>query len=166
MKIVASLTLMTCVTLMACGPDDGPIVAQAPTQSTQDSPQTGSVTLTRDALSRINDYRAQADAAFLKASPTLASVARAHATDLFTTGSFSHTGPDGSSVGDRARRAGYGFCYIAENIAQGPQTIEEVLSGWMFSPGHRRNMLNPQAEDVGLARRGGLWVMVLGRSGC
>ncbi|QYX56128.1 CAP domain-containing protein [Roseovarius sp. SCSIO 43702] len=164
MKLTAPGLLALGLALAACGPQDGPVTTRPTTIGASDSAQAGDVT--RDALARINDYRAQAGAPPLRLDATLARVASAHATEMFTSGRFSHTGADGSSVGDRVRRAGYGFCFVAENIAQGPSGVDEVLSGWMQSPGHRRNMLNPQADGVGLARRGDLWVMVLGRPGC
>jgi uncharacterized protein YkwD len=71
------------------------------------------------------------------------------------------------AVGDRVRRQGYGFCFVAENIAKGQGSLERVLNGWLASPGHRRNILASQAREFGLVRGpGNLWVMVLGKPGC
>lgn len=115
----------------------------------------------------INTVRAAEARAPLAVSDVLTRAAESHARDLARTGRFSHVGRDGSSVGDRVRREGYGFCFVAENIAKGQGTPEEVLRGWMASPGHRRNLLDPRAAQFGLVRGAGrLWVMVLGRDGC
>lgn len=115
----------------------------------------------------MNATRAEAGRGALEVNAKLTQAAAAHARDLAKTGSFSHTGSDGSTVGDRVRRAGYGFCFVAENIAKGQGSLDQVLNGWKASPGHRRNILAKQAREFGLVRGpGNLWVMVLGRSGC
>ncbi|MCR9113638.1 MAG: CAP domain-containing protein [Rhodobacteraceae bacterium] len=100
-------------------------------------------------------------------SGRLTDAAAAHAGDMARRGFFSHTGSDGSSIGDRVRAQGYGFCFVAENIAKGQGSLEQVLADWANSTGHRRNMLAPEAREFGLVRGpGNLWVMVLGRPGC
>jgi len=99
--------------------------------------------------------------------PRLDAAAAAHARDMRENGFFSHTGSDCASAGDRVRRAGYGYCFVAENLARGPARIERVLEGWMRSPGHRRNLLTVEARDFGFHQGpGGHWVLVLGRPGC
>ena len=115
----------------------------------------------------INAERTKAGLRALEPSQALSRAAAAHASDLAQAGQFSHSGSDGSSVGQRVRRQGYGFCFVAENIAKGQGSLDEVLRGWMASEGHRRNMLAKPARDFGLVRGPGhLWVMVLGQSGC
>lgn len=119
------------------------------------------------ARDHINASRAEAGRSPLRVNRQLTQAAAAHARDLADTGTFSHTGSNGSSVGDRVRGQGYGFCFVAENIAKGQGTLEQVLTGWMASEGHRRNMLASQAREFGLVRGpGNLWVMVLGKPGC
>ncbi|SEK97311.1 Cysteine-rich secretory protein family protein [Roseovarius nanhaiticus] len=103
----------------------------------------------------------------LETSAALARAASAHAEDMATNGFFSHTGSNGSGIGDRARAAGYGFCFIAENIAKGQGSLDQVIEGWMGSTGHRRNILAENAREFAVARGdGAIWVMVLGRPGC
>lgn len=122
--------------------------------------------LSRQALDAVNSYRAQYSQPLLRTNGRLAAAAASHAADMAATDGLSHTGSDGGDVADRARAAGYDYCFIAENIAQGPQDIPEALAGWMASPGHRQNMLNPRAREMALAQRGAYWVMVLGERGC
>lgn len=115
----------------------------------------------------LNELRAQKGLVPLSASAKLTTAARKHAQDMARRGFFSHEGSNGSSVGDRVRRQGGGFCFVAENIAKGQGSLQEVVADWMASAGHRKNMLNRKAAEYGLARASGnIWVLVLGRSGC
>lgn len=115
----------------------------------------------------INSLREASGRAPLTVSGALTRAAAAHAGDMARSDRFSHTGRDGSSVGDRVRRQGYGYCFVAENIARGQAAPDEVLGDWMASPGHRRNLLDPRATGFALVRGPGrIWVMVLGRDGC
>ncbi|NBD29359.1 MAG: CAP domain-containing protein [Alphaproteobacteria bacterium] len=100
----------------------------------------------------------------LAEDPRLTAAARNYAGVMARTGHFSHTGPDGSSLSDRARAAGYP-CVRAENLAYGPMTDAQVISSWMASPGHRRNILLRDAREFGYGRAGDKMVLVLG-SGC
>jgi len=119
------------------------------------------------AMGWINAFRAQEGRGPLVASDALSRAAAAHARDMARKGVFSHAGSDGSDIGDRARRAGYRFCFIAENIAKGQRDVQAVLNGWAGSSGHRKNMLAREAQAVALVEAPGrIWVMVLGRDGC
>ncbi|PTX54125.1 uncharacterized protein YkwD [Litoreibacter ponti] len=97
----------------------------------------------------------------------LVAAAQAHATDMARTGRFSHTGSGGSQVSDRVQAQGFGYCYVAENIAQGQPSAAAAMASWMASPGHRRNNLSREARAFGAARGpGNHWVLVFGRDGC
>lgn len=113
------------------------------------------------------DIRSRNDLPALTVSDALVRAAGAHARDMAQNDFFSHTGSNGSGIGDRARAAGYGFCFIAENIAKGQGSLDEVMAGWMGSTGHRRNILSEGAREYAVVRgEGAIWVMVLGRPGC
>ena len=115
----------------------------------------------------IGAFRAEAGLAPLDWSPALQAAAEAHAADLARRRVLSHQGGDGSSAGDRARRAGYGWCLVAENLAWGQRDLAEVMQGWAGSPGHRANLLAEAAQQFGLARaQGHFWVLVIARPGC
>jgi hypothetical protein len=51
---------------------------------------------------------------------------------------------------ERLAEAGARFSMIAENIAFGPNS-QTIHTGWMNSPGHRGNILNPNLTAVGIA---------------
>lgn len=115
----------------------------------------------------LNGLRAEQGLGTVTPSPRLEEAAMAQALDMAQNGFFGHVGSDGSQVGDRARKAGYDWCAIAENIAQGPDELTEVLGAWARSAPHRRNLLRKDVKDYGLVRApGDIWVLVLGRAGC
>jgi uncharacterized protein YkwD len=39
----------------------------------------------------------------------------------------------------------------AENVASGQKSFSEAMRGWERSPEHKRNLLLPDAESVGVA---------------
>jgi uncharacterized protein YkwD len=84
-------------------------------------------------------------------NPLLAEAALSHVQDMATFNFFSHEGSDGLSVSNRADNVGYNWRAIGENIAAGQLDIEEVHQGWLDSPGHCRNIMNPIFTEVGAA---------------
>lgn len=64
------------------------------------------------------------------------------------------------SFGDRMARGGVSASAVAENIACGDLDSRSVVSTWLSSPGHRRNMLNGAYSYQGLARYGAFWVEI------
>ncbi|MGF1490839.1 MAG: CAP domain-containing protein [Prochloraceae cyanobacterium] len=100
----------------------------------------------------------------------LIEAAQKHTRDMANMRRISHTGSDGSQLADRVRRVGYRYSYIAENVAAGYRSPEAVVNGWMNSPGHRKNILNPNATEIGIGfvsiqgdRYGSYWTQVFGR---
>ncbi len=103
----------------------------------------------------------------LKQAAALERAALAHAQDMATRSYIGHKGPDGSMPADRATRAGYARVSIAENVAAGQTTAEEVVNKWLASPGHCANLMNPRYSDMGVAyavnpasEKGIYWVQV------
>lgn len=115
--------------------------------------------LRSDALRTVNQAREQAGLARLRPNPLLDRAAQEHACDMALSGRLSHTGSDGSQPPDRLRRAGYAFRTGAENVAVGFDSGAAVTAGWMASPGHRRNILDPAVTEAGF----GLAIGVAGR---
>ena len=118
-------------------------------------------------LAQVNALRAEAGAGPVAVDTRLTKAAAAHARDMAKKGYFSHTGANGSTPGQRAKKAGFGFCFIAENLAKGPRDLNTALAGWMKSPGHRKNLLDPRAVRYALIEGPErIWVMLLGADGC
>ncbi|MGK5678364.1 CAP domain-containing protein [Actinoplanes sp. URMC 104] len=87
----------------------------------------------------------------LRIDSRLVAAARAHSTDMVEHGFFDHTGSDGSNFVTREVRAGYPRNGAsAENIAWGYRTPQQVVTGWMNSAGHRKNILNCASTAVGV----------------
>jgi uncharacterized protein YkwD len=81
----------------------------------------------------------------------LTEAARVQARDMAKNNMLSHTGSDGSSPAQRATRAGYQWRVVGENVASGPTTPEEVMEGWLASPGHCENLMSPRFTEMGIA---------------
>jgi uncharacterized protein YkwD len=57
----------------------------------------------------------------------------------------------GASLPQRVAAVGYEWGYVAENLAAGYSTLDDAMSGWKSSAGHRRNLLSPYATEIGIA---------------
>lgn len=141
-----------------------PASAQAPQQADR-------------ALQLVNEVRARGarcgDRSFspappVKLSETLAGVALGHADDMAKHNYFEHEDLTGRSPADRVRAVGYQEKLVGENIAYGPKSAEEVVQGWLDSPGHCENIMDPRFAEMGIAyaaghaaRRGLFWVQLL-----
>lgn len=101
-------------------------------------------------LDLTNAARADNGLAPLKYVASLGTAAQLHSEDQAARGQLTHTGSDGSDPGDRIERAGYVWRTWAENAAAGYATADSVVNGWMNSPGHRANILNPKVTQIGL----------------
>lgn len=105
-----------------------------------------------------NAFRGEQGQHRLKADETLAATAQRFADYMARTGHYAHDA-DGRTPGQRLRAAGYDYCMVAENIAYAydsrgfrtPQLVDKLVDGWKASPGHRRNMLDPEATVTGVA---------------
>ena len=129
------------------------------------------------ALGLVNEARARgtrcgersfAPAPPVRLSGTLGGVALGHAADMAQHNYFEHQDLAGRSPADRVRAVGYQEKLVGENIAYGPKTADEVVQGWLDSPGHCANIMDPRFAEMGIAyaagrasKRGLYWVQVL-----
>jgi uncharacterized protein YkwD len=90
-------------------------------------------------------------AAPLSVSQELNAAAAGHARDMARKKFFEHRGSNGSQPRDRVRRAGYDSRLTGENIALGPESAEEVVAGWLASPGHCANIMDARFQQIGVA---------------
>jgi len=104
-----------------------------------------------------NQFRSQHERGELKVNPQLTRAAQDFADYLAKTDTFSHTA-DGKRPSQRISEHGYQFSMVAENIAwefdsTGYTTgvlARAFVSGWRHSPGHRRNMLDGDVDEIGV----------------
>ncbi len=111
-------------------------------------------------LEQVNAVRAQphqcggqsfAAAAPLVWNATLGAAAETHSRAMANGNFFAHQDRDGRTPGDRAELAGYNGRQIGENIAAGLDATRQVVDGWLSSPGHCANLMNPQFSELGAA---------------
>ncbi len=81
----------------------------------------------------------------------LASAAQSHSEDMASGDFFSHTGSDGSTVANRVTATAYSWRTVGENIYAGYTEAERAMTAWLDSPGHCRNILDPDFKEVGMA---------------
>lgn len=86
----------------------------------------------------------------LALSQGLSNAALAHSRDMAEHNRMSHEGSDGSTPAQRVTRARYKWRIVGENIAAGPTTPEEVMKGWLASPGHCQNLMDPRFTELGV----------------
>lgn len=102
-------------------------------------------------LAILNEARAKAGCNPLKLNSKLMAAAKTHARNMAEKNFFGHKGKDGGKPSSRVKRQGYKFHILAENIAAGQKSAEEVARSWLGSPGHRKNILNCKLKDTGIA---------------
>ena len=140
----------------------GPIAKQSLTFLTVKTEEKGSIPLeytqseqTVDRQSEqemfrlVNEERAKYGAGVLVWEENLAKVGRAHSKDMFERGYFSHYSPEGKDVGDRLDEAGIAYSIAGENLALAPN-VNRAHTGLMNSEGHRRNILDPAFNKIGI----------------
>jgi uncharacterized protein YkwD len=78
-------------------------------------------------------------------------VMQAHCREMALRGYFNHNTPEGLNPFQRLDAINPPFYTAAgENIAAGQDSPQAVVTGWMNSPGHRANILNPSFRRVGI----------------
>lgn len=103
----------------------------------------------------------------LEHDPGLANAARVHAIDMLERGYVDHVGPQGFDVGDRIgilhrTFVGGGGENIGEQTGIAVDELEpqlgplaaRIMDGFMQSPGHRENLLDPEYTHHGMAAVG------------
>lgn len=151
--------------------------ARAPTQMLAHESAPAATALAPRALRLVNQIRERgtrcgnrwfAPVRPVTLSATLSGVASGHALDMAEHNYFEHVDLAGQSPADRVRSVGYQEKLVGENIAYGPETVDEVVRGWLDSPGHCENIMDPRFAQMGIAvapgrsaRRGLYWVQVL-----
>jgi uncharacterized protein YkwD len=109
----------------------------------------------------VNDQRRQNGVAALEVDPGVTNAATKHSNNMARTGIFSHV-IDGKGPADRLRDENISFTAYDENIYSSwcqksgrsaydvHDFAQEAVSGWMNSPGHRANILNPDFTHTGI----------------
>lgn len=111
-------------------------------------------------LSSLNMIRADKGLKPLKLCNSLNKSAQDYAKEMATQNFYAHEGRDGSTPGERIQSAGYKWqsskssAGIAENIAAGQGSVQEVMRDWRSSTGHFKNMTGSKFVHVGFGMAG------------
>jgi hypothetical protein len=97
-----------------------------------------------------NATRDQGGLRQLEWDPALAEAAMKHCMRMAAEGPISHRYGGEPDLSERAGAAGAHFSLIEENIAVGSYP-GKIHQGWLDSPGHRANLLNPDIDRIGVA---------------
>lgn len=128
-------------------------VAQKPVQETTAPAKQAAGTISsieQQVLTLTNQERAKEGLKPLATDAALMNTARAKSADMSKNNYFSHTSPTLGSPFDQMKAKGIQYKAAAENIAMGQRTAEEVVKGWMNSPGHRANIMNGNLTHIGI----------------
>jgi uncharacterized protein YkwD len=144
---------------------------KAPKGALDDRDYTATALDPEKARDLINQYRHEKGLKPLRINSELTEAAKAHSRDLAKWDRISHYRSDGSNPWDRVKRVGYKARLAAENVGTGQVTFDEVLRGWKESPGHNKNLLLGDAQEMGLAlvqdpktEFKSFWTLVVGAS--
>ncbi len=103
-------------------------------------------------LAYTNAERYKAGEPLLETNPLLTQIAFMKMQDMFARQYFKHESPTGQTVSDVAAQVGYAYVAVGENLALGDfASSEDVVTAWMNSPGHRRNLLSSTFTQIGIA---------------
>jgi uncharacterized protein YkwD len=144
-------------------PVPAPVGAPPPANKT-----CGQANFQADILAAVNAARASGYVCASGAKPAAAALAwndvlfdaaAAHSQDMAANmKTLSHTGSDGSNVGQRVTRAGYSWSGVGENIAVNYANATSVVDGWLkSSSGHCDNIMNARYSQFAVACVNGQW---------
>ncbi len=116
------------------------------------SPNTNGDLNENDILVIVNSERKAQGLGALSYNKKLAAMALSKAKDMIAKQYFAHVAPDGTDVVKLAERNAYDYLNIGENLAMGDfVSSQDVMTGWMNSPGHRANILNKNYTEIGIS---------------
>ncbi len=122
----------------------------------------------REVVNLVNQERESRGIPTLIVNYQLQEAAWRHSEHMAKNKVLCHSGCGDGDPGSRIRATGYKAATYGENVASGQRSSTQVMNAWMNSSGHRRNILNPNFTDIGVAYAvGGLygnsWTQVFAR---
>ncbi len=100
-----------------------------------------------------NEYRLSLGLTPLRENFQLTHAAEYRANDMISNRYYAHVNPTtGEGPGEAIEDVNYRYRTYAENIAMGNwQSNRHLVDGWINSPGHRANIVNPNIREIGVA---------------
>ncbi len=106
-------------------------------------------------LTLSNSERAKEHIRALRHNQELDNAAVLKASDMLRNGYFAHTSPQGNDFTTSIKKMGVEYAEAGENLAIDFIDSTTVVSSWMQSEDHRKNLLNPRFTDIGVATLSG-----------
>jgi uncharacterized protein YkwD len=129
--------LLAAALLAACA-------TKSPTRSVAD------LAIDRDrGLAAVNAFRAENGLKPLSVDERLMAAAASQSEAMATRDKMDHA--VAGALPGRVERTGYHWGTTAENIGRGYRDYDAAMVGWINSPGHRKNLLNPDVTQIGFA---------------
>ncbi len=105
----------------------------------------------KEVVAIMNTERAKAGLSPLAENPRLNDSAKLKNQDMIERKYWEHNAPDGTQPWVFFAKVGYQYKKAGENLACNFRLSSAVVQGWMDSPTHRANVLDPEFADVGVA---------------
>jgi hypothetical protein len=102
-------------------------------------------------LDLVNDARKTNGVATLSENQRLDKIAADKLQDMVTNNYFAHTSPRGINPWFWYEKNSYDYKYAGENLAINFMRVEDQQEAWMKSPTHRKNILNSNYKEIGIA---------------
>ncbi len=123
---------------------------QKPESTPEQKPSTDFSSYQQQVLDLVNAERTKRGISALTLDSNLSNVATKKSQDMVNKNYFDHTSPTYGSPFDMMKQFGISYRTAGENIAKGQKTPQEVVTAWMNSEGHRKNILNPNFTNLGV----------------
>lgn len=104
-----------------------------------------------DLLDKINSTRKTNGLKPLTLNMALTSAAEQKTQDMVSKNYFAHFSPGGTAPWSFIKDNNYKFIYAGENLARGYSNADEVITAWMNSASHKKNILSTNYTETGFA---------------
>lgn len=98
-----------------------------------------------------NQYRLQEGKKPLILNDSLTQAALSKAQNMFIDNYWAHISPDGTEPWYFITQSGYEYAHAGENLARDFKDPQSVVNAWIDSPSHRKNILETDFEEIGVA---------------
>ena len=128
----------------------GYVLTKDLTDKPTQSQETNLESYKQEVLRLVNIERAKEGLGALRMDSQLSKVAQLKSQDMIDNNYFAHNSPVYGTPFEMMRAHGITYRIAGENIAMGQSTPQEVVTGWMNSEGHRKNIMNGRFTNLGM----------------
>jgi len=107
--------------------------------------------LKSDIFVKINEQRKEQSESRLTENPLLSQAAKDKLQDMLVRNYWDHTSPNGEKAWVFIDKTGYSYTVAGENLARGFTSADSMVSAWMDSPTHKKNILDKDFSETGIA---------------